>query len=130
MRSRREPVLIDTSAWVDALRGATPSIVANVDRLLHDDLAVTCGPVLFEIRRGLRKHERAKVLPLMEALHRLPFYEDDWERAGELDARLRADGTTMPPTDVLIAHLCLRYDLPLLTLDSHFSNVPRLNLVQ
>jgi predicted nucleic acid-binding protein len=130
MRDRREPVLIDTSAWVDAFRGLTPTISDTVENLLLNDMAVTCGPVIFEIRRGLREHERTRVLPLMEALHRLPFHEDDWAQAGELDARLRQDGLTVPPTDALIAHLCLRYDLPLLTLDSHFDNVPGLRLVR
>lgn len=101
------PVLADTSAWIDALNGKTTAIVSKMQLLLNEDRIVTCGPVLFEIKRGLRPVERKKILPLFDALVRLSFEENMWEAAGDLDASLRSKGITIPPMDVLIAALCL-----------------------
>jgi len=126
--ARPEPVLIDTSAWIDAFQERTPWVVQVIRALLDEDRAVTCGPVLFEIRRGLQPGEREKVLPLFDALHILPFHEVDWSEAGELDAALRKKGRTLPSMDVLIAHLCMKHKTPLLTLDEHFRLVPGLNI--
>jgi predicted nucleic acid-binding protein len=123
------PVLVDTSAWIAGLRGSLPEVVSLLRQLLADDLAVTCGPVLFEIRRGLRPSERKRILSLFEAMGRLPFREKDWELAGDLDASLRRQGRSLPAADVLIAHLCLKHKVALLTLDDHFAAVPGLRLV-
>lgn len=123
-----ERVLVDTSAWIDALRGRTPAVVSGMRRLLSEDQVVTCGPVIYEIYRGLRAGERQGVLPLFEALPRIAFEERDWERAGTLDASLRARGRSLPPIDVLIACLCLRHRVALFTLDEHFGHVPGLAL--
>jgi len=122
-------ILIDTSAWIDALRGKTPRIVSVVRHLLENDLAATCGPVMMEIRRGLRNNERKKVLSLFNAVHRFNFHEEDWELAGELDAMLREKGITVPPVDLLIARICIRYKLQLLTKDEHFKNIPGLKIL-
>lgn len=54
MANDTDPVLLGTSVWIDALRGRTAAVVARVRRLLNDDRAVTCGPVIYEIHRGLR----------------------------------------------------------------------------
>jgi predicted nucleic acid-binding protein len=125
-RNIEGPVLIDTSVWIDALRGKTQNVVADVRTLLEKDLAVTCGPVLMELRRGLRPEERKKVLPLFNAVRRIDFEEEDWEMAGDLDATLRNKGVTVPPVDMLIARVCLRHKLPIFTLDGHFRDIPGL----
>jgi predicted nucleic acid-binding protein len=128
MAARPEPVLIDTSAWIDAFQEKTPWVTQIIRTLLEEDRAVTCGPVLFEIRRGLQPSERKKVLPLFDALHLLPFEEIDWSEAGELDAALRKKGRTLPSMDVLIAHICMKHKTSILTLDGHFQFVPGLNI--
>ena len=128
MAANSKPVLIDTSAWIDGFREKTPGVAELIRKLLDEDRAFTCGPVLFEIRRGLRPGERKKVMPLLDALHRLPFEESDWGEAGELDVALRKKGHTLPSMDVLIAHLCLKHKTAILTLDKHFKDVPGLLL--
>lgn len=116
-------VLVDTTVWVDALRGRTASVVLRLQALLREDRVAICGPVRCEIRRGLRAHERERVLPLMDAVEALPFGEEDWDRAGLLDAEMRTRGVTLPPFDVLIAWVAMRDGLPLYTLDEHFGEV-------
>ena len=128
MISSTEPVLLDTSVWIDALRGKTSKIVATTQELLKDDRVLTCGPVIFEIKRGLRPEERKKILPLFDALIRLSVDETLWDAAGDLDASLRRKGITIPPMDVIIAQICLYYKVCLFTMDEHFRSVPRLKL--
>ena len=128
MISSTEPVLLDTSVWIDALRGKTSKIVATTQELLKDDRVLTCGPVIFEIKRGLRPEERKKILPLFDALIRLSVDETLWDAAGDLDASLRRKGITIPPMDVIIAQICLYYKVCLFTTDEHFRSVPGLKL--
>lgn len=129
MTADQAPVLIDTSAWIDAFQERTAWVARRIRTLLEEDRAATCGPVLFEIRRGMKPGERKKVLPLFDALHRLPFEETDWSEAGEMDAALRRTGHTLPAMDVLIAHLCMKHKTSILTLDAHFRFVPGLNVL-
>ncbi len=130
MTPNMESVLLDTSVWVDALRGKTPGIVTVTQQLLKDDRVLICGPVIFEIKRGLHPRDKKKILPLFDALIRLPVDETVWDVAGDLDASLRKKGITIPPMDVLIAQVCLFHDVFLFTLDEHFRSVPRLKVFQ
>ncbi len=130
MTNNTESVLLDTSVWVDALRGRTSEIVSVSQALLNEDRVLTCGPVIFEIKRGLRPPERKKILPLFDALIRLSVEETIWDAAGDLDATLRKKGITLPPMDVLIAQTCLHHKVFLYTLDEHFRSVPKLKLFE
>ncbi|HLP47307.1 MAG TPA: PIN domain-containing protein [Candidatus Kapabacteria bacterium] len=123
-----EAVMVDTSVWLAAFRGKFSEITERARQLLQDDLALTCGPVLFEIRRGLRAQEYKKTMDLMEALIFLPLADQDWEFAGNLDASLRARGITIPPMDALIAQVCLSNDVPIFTLDKHFETIKDLRI--
>ena len=130
MAGNTESVLLDTSVWIDAFQGKTPDIVAAVQGLLNDDRILTCGPVIFEIKRGLRPPERKKILPLFNALIRLSVDETVWDAAGDLDASLRKKGITIPPMDVIIAQVCLHHKVFLFTLDEHFRSVSGLKLFE
>lgn len=123
-----EPVLLDTSIWIASFRGNPQDVTTITKQLLNEDLVVTCGPVLFEVRRGLRASERNRIMLLMGAIPCLSFIEEDWEHAGDLDASLRSKGITVPPMDSLIAHICSKYDIPLYTLDKHFDSVDKIRL--
>ena len=130
MTDNLDSILLDTSVWIDAFQGKTPDIVAVVQGLLNDDRILTCGPVIFEIKRGLRPPERKKILPLFSALIRLSVDETVWDAAGDLDASLRKKGITIPPMDVIIAQVCLNHKVFLFTLDEHFRSVSGLKLFE
>ena len=102
----------------------------NIPWISNDDRILTCGPVIFEINRGLRHPERKRIMALFDALIRLPVEEGVWEQAGDLDASLRRKGITIPPMDILIAQICRDHDVSLFTLDEHFSSVPGLKFFQ
>lgn len=121
-----ESIMLDTSVWIEALRGKTPQIVATTQALLNDDRILVCGPVMFEIKRGLRPADHKKILPLFDALIRLSVDEAVWDNAGDLDASLRKKGITIPPMDIIIAQICLDHKVTLFTLDEHFHSIPGL----
>ena len=114
-------ILVDTSAWVDFFRGAEP-LASRVDTLLGDDEVAVCGPILTELRRGLRsKAERSQVLPLLLACHALPQPPDLWEEAGDLGFAVRQRGATVKALDLLIATWALSAGVPILTADRDFA---------
>lgn len=49
---------------------------------------------------------------------------------GQIYAKLRAAGKPIGTNDMWIAALCLERNLPLLTLDKHFSAIPNLELIE
>lgn len=118
-------ILVDTSAWVDFFRGTDP-IASRVDELLEANEVALCGPVLTEIRRGLRSAaERRKVLPLLDGCHLLADPARLWKDAGDLGYALRRRGATIKTLDLLIATCALAASVPLLTTDSDFSLMRR-----
>ena len=120
--------LVDTSCWIDYLRHGTSQPSHVLETLLKTDQAALCGVIEAELLRGLREEERDSVETLLGALPYLEMGREDYRTAGALLGSLRSKGVTLPLTDGLIAAVCLRYDLPLLTLDKHFSNIPGLRL--
>jgi predicted nucleic acid-binding protein len=114
-------ILVDTSAWVAFFRGHEP-LASAVDAALADNVAVLCGPVLTELRRGLQTdRERKRVLPLLDGCSVLAQPADLWAEAGDLGFALRRRGVTCKTLDLLIAVHALAYGVPLLTEDSDFA---------
>jgi predicted nucleic acid-binding protein len=122
-------VLVDTSAWISALRGSDERVQRIVDGLLADGRLVFCGVVELEILHGMRSSDRKRVLPLFSALPYIEVDREDWRAAGDLLRDLRQKGITIPMSDALIGTLCLRHGLSLLTLDGHFEAVKGLRRV-
>lgn len=113
-------ILVDTSAWAEFFRGRG-ALATRVDELLLDDDAALCGPILTELRRGLRSpQERRKVLPLLEGCHALPAPADLWIEAGDLGYYLARRGRSARTLDLLIATHALAHSVPLLTGDGDF----------
>ena len=118
-------ILVDTSAWIDFFRGASP-VASAVDRALESDEVALCGPVLTELRRGLRSPaERRRVLPLLSGCHLLDPPPALWEEAGDLGYALARRGTSVKTLDLLIAAYALSHSVPLLTTDGDFARMRR-----
>jgi predicted nucleic acid-binding protein len=117
-------VLVDTSAWIDYLRAGSGEVSDVVDMLLAEDRAVLCGVVEMELLQGVRPHERRELVDLLQALPYVETERVDFVAAGQRMAELRGKGITIPNSDCLIGILCVRHNLTLLTLDSHFDHLP------
>jgi predicted nucleic acid-binding protein len=113
-------ILVDTSAWIEFFRGREP-VAGVVDDLLAADEVALCGPIVTELRRGLRAAERSRVVPLLGACHLLPQPAALWEEAGELGFAIARRGATVKSLDLLIAVYALSHAVPLLTTDRDFA---------
>ncbi len=116
-------VLVDSSAWIEFFRTKVNVTGDSVENLLDANEAALCGVVEMEILHGLHPHEQKKVAELFKVLLYIETERQDFIEAGYILAKLRSTGITIPATDALIAAICLRHDLSLLSLDKHFNHI-------
>jgi len=120
-------VLVDTSVWVDFLRGGRGA--AAVEELIRSGRAVACGIVLAELLAGVRRAgQRDQLADALQGLDYIEVREQTWRRTGELAAELRSKGRTLPMSDLIVAALALEHDLAVLAADNHFRLIPGLLL--
>ena len=116
--------LVDTSVWIDFLRGA-PSIKLALEKLIARDEIFTAGPILYELLQGVRlPEERKQVKEALLSTNYLEITSNDWEEAALLSSTLRAQGITLPMTDILIGHLAKVRNLAVISFDPHFDQIP------
>jgi hypothetical protein len=118
-------VLIDTSAWIEAMRASgDETIRLRVERLMLDARAVFCDLVRLELWNGARgEKERRWLKELEAAIEAVPTTPEVWERASALAWSCRARGITVPATDLLIAACAVEHGLDLLHRDAHFDRL-------
>lgn len=118
-------LFVDTSVWSLALRRDEPSGAPEVKVLRQalegGDIVVTTGLILQELLQGFagpraRKDivERFTALPLL-----VPDRRDHID-AADLRNRCRRAGVQLGTIDALLAQLCVRHELTLLTTDNDF----------
>ena len=120
-----ERVLIDTSAWIEALRPEGDEAVRQeVRSLLEDGAAVFCDLVRLELWNGARgPRERQYLEELERELPTLPTTREVWDHSRELARRCRRKGLTIPATDLLIAACANHHGASLLHRDDHFDRI-------
>jgi len=118
--------LVDTSVWVEFLRGEKTAIKKRLENLLDENRAVVAGIILAELLTGIANEKERHFLE--ECFLGLPFLETTrqiFTAAGKMGATLRKKGITMPISDLLIAALAKEHGLTVLTLDNHFQTLAR-----
>ena len=118
-------ILVDTSVWIEILNGKHP-------RPFDDDLLaefVTCGPVIQEVRQGLRKtRDEAKFLAGFGALPVIgePIYRGTFVDAADIYRQGRQLGITIrSSTDCLIAAIAIEHSVPVWHRDRDFAAIAR-----
>ncbi len=116
--------LIDSSAWVEFLRGergGDPGTRASVRALLDGAGALT-EPVLMEVLAGARSGAHSEQLQLLLGrAELLPLHADDWASSALLYRQCRARGVTVRSmVDCLIAAVAIRHGIPVLARDRDF----------
>ena len=116
------PVVVDTSAWIEALRRDGSSRVRRlVDEAIEVGLAVVVDPVLAELAVGARSaSERGLLSDLLAVLPCLHVQPETWQAAAEVGARARGEGLTIPLVDLVIAALAMAEDFEVLHVDRHY----------
>jgi len=115
-------VLIDTSAWIFALKkNPFLPLKKRIDALLREDLVVTFGMVKLELLGGARtKKEFDRLKNRLDALYEISTDTILWGVASQLAFKLHRKGLTIPYTDILIACAALHSKAILLHADAHF----------
>ncbi len=120
-------VLVDTSVWSLALRRDAPTNLPEVHELRRslESGSVHCtGLVLQELLQGFAKPKAHKqIISRFSALPLLIPDRDDHIRAADLRNKCRRNGVQAGTIDALLAQLCIRYDLTMLTTDNDFHNM-------
>ena len=119
-------ILIDTSAWVEFLRGTGSRACERVDALLGTRLA-TCDPIRMEVLAGARDERHLNDLRrLLARASVLPTASGDYENAAVLYRACRQSGATVRKLiDCLIAAVAIRADVPILHADADFDTLAR-----
>lgn len=118
-------LLVDTSVWIDFLNGyesAEAKCLAN--GIADNQPIVVAGIVLMEILAGLRSEAEADRVGklLLDVFEFAPdLARSDYVAAAKIYRACRAGGATLrSAVDCLIAQVCLRDSLTLLTKDRDF----------
>jgi predicted nucleic acid-binding protein len=114
-------ILIDTSAWVEFLRGTGSSTCDEVDRLLDRESAVT-DVVVMEVLAGARDDGQLRDLRgLLGRSLLLSCEAADYLEAARLYRTCRNRGKAVRRlVDCLIAAVAIRSDVPILHADRDF----------
>ena len=120
-------VLIDTSAWIHALRPAgNPAVRQQVHGLLTEGRAATCELIILQLASGTRTEgEFRELCEDLEALQQFPITESVWRSAYLIAHRAQRKGLFILSTDHLIASVALSYPCRLLHRDKHFDLLAR-----
>lgn len=118
-------LFVDTSVWSLAFRrdqvSAVPEVRVLRDALEGGETIVVTGLVLQELLQGFSGPKARK--DLIDRFTALPLLTPDRQDhidAAELRNRCRRAGLQMGTIDAVIAQLCIRHDLTLLTTDKDF----------
>ena len=110
-------ILVDTNVLIDYFRGSNPDFNKKFDSL---QIGI-CGIVKTELLHGARTDDEAdNMIKTFTSFELITIDEYDWEFSGLMLQTIRKQGFTMPVSDVLIAYLGIKYDIPVWTKDHHF----------
>lgn len=121
-------LFVDTSVWSLAFRRDEPSATSEVQTLRHalegGEIVVTTGLILQEVLQGFAgPRARKDIIDRFAALPLLMPDRQDHVDAADLRNRCRRAGVQVGTIDALIAQLCVRHGLTLLTTDKDFTRV-------
>ena len=118
-------LFVDTSVWSLAFRrdavSPTPEVNALRQALEGGEILVSTGLILQELLQGFAGPRARKAI--IERFTALPFLNPDRQDhidAAELRNRCRRAGPQIGTIDALLAQLCVRHALTLLTADKDF----------
>jgi predicted nucleic acid-binding protein len=123
-------VLIDTSAWIEALRKKGDAKVrAEVDLALRNGKARLTEPVLVELFHGANGNSEIDFLiNLRESIPILSCDSQCYDKAIQIAQHSRKKGITVSSMDILIFSVAKIYGATVISKDRHFSLLESLKL--
>ena len=119
-------ILVDTSAWVEFLRGTDSAVCNAVDRLLDREFA-SCDAISMELLAGARdERQLGQLRGLLARTTTLPTSPADYDLAATMYRACRAHGETVRKLiDCLIGAVAVRSDVEVLHADADFAVLAR-----
>jgi predicted nucleic acid-binding protein len=123
-------LFVDTSVWSLALRRDDPApsshVAALKQAIQNGELIVTTGLVLQELLQGFSGPKaREKILESFSSLPLLAPDRGDHVEAATLRNRCRRQGIQIGTVDALLAQLCIRHNLMMLSSERDFQRVAK-----
>ena len=121
-------LFVDTSVWSLAFRRDVPAQHTTVQTLTRAIEAgrtlLTTGLVLQELLQGFSGPKaRARILDRFSAVPLLVPDREDYIGAADLRNTCRRAGVQVGTIDALLAQLCIRHDLTMLSTDADFGRI-------
>lgn len=121
-------LFVDTSVWSLAFRREPPSAAGEVQALIRaieaGELILTTGLVLQELLQGFSGPKaRTEILDRFAAIPLVVPDRTDHIEAAALRNRCRRAGIQAGTIDALLAQLCLRHGLTMLSTDDDFRHI-------
>ena len=121
-------LFVDTSVWSSAFRrdvpDTTPQTRALIQALGGGQIVVTTGLVLQELLQGFSGPKaRSEIVERFAALPIIAPDRQDHIAAADLRNECRRSGVQAGTIDALLAQLCIRHDLTMLTTDQDFAHI-------
>jgi predicted nucleic acid-binding protein len=120
-------VLIDTSAWVFALRkNFHPLVKERIEEILTESDVAINGVIEIELLGGARtEREYDRLKSRLDALSYIETTKTLWDGASRLAFALKQKGIAVPYTDILISASALQEKALLLHADAHFDTIAK-----
>jgi predicted nucleic acid-binding protein len=127
LKKARSLVLVDSSAWVFALRkDGIEHIRRRVGELLDQDRLAICALVACELLGGAKTpKDFDRLAREFAGPHDLAIDDEVWKRAARVNFELARAGQAIPAAACVIAATALCHDVILAHCDGHFDRVAR-----
>lgn len=127
MSPRIQGVVVDTSVFIDFLRGKP---VPSFERLVSANEVLLSSFVRLELLQGARRSEIKLLSRLLEGLTAIPLAPTLASAAEELLSQIKGSGLNVGIVDLLIAAEAQALDCPLFSFDRVFQKLAAMNLVE
>lgn len=120
------PVLIDTSVWIEHFHGHHAAVRRRLYGLLRGRQAAINPIIRMEILTGAKDDDQYEELDdTLTGLIMLPITERIYRQAERLRYDMRRQGSLIPVPDMLIAASAISHRCRLLHLDDDFDRIAR-----
>lgn len=118
-------VVADTAVWISYLKVGAHGPAGRLDVLLDSGSVLVCGPVVAEVLTGADESQREQLWSLLASLPWAELGLSEWRKVGEVSAKLRASGLSLPLTDIETAVAATASGADVWTADEDFGRIQR-----
>ena len=129
MSELTEPILVDSSIYIDRLRAGL-DIRQELMPYLANGMLFNCGVIRSEVLRGFKNVRlKTEMAMFFNIVPEVPTTAKMWQLVAEMAWTLdRTSGGHRPLTDIIIARCAMHVGAVLVSPDKHFRDIPGLKV--